>query len=338
MGQAITRAVLIVGGRGTRLRPLTLLRPKATVPLLNRPLLAYELMLLARYGVRDVILAMGYRADAVRETLGDGGPWGVRLTYVEETEPLGTAGAVGNLREALDGPFIAMNGDLVYDVDIAAVTTAHQASGAALTFCLRSVPDVSRFGLIECDAAGWVRAFREKQSADPTGRNTVNSGLYVMSPQVLDHIPQGRAYSNETELFPGLLQAGLPLLGYVPENQGYWADAGTLESYLEASRCLLDGAIPWLGLSATDHGGDAEGRIVPPVHRGRNVSIAPGAVVGPHVCLGDDCQVGAGSRLSNCILWDKVTVGSHCVLSAVVVSDGVTIPAGTHRDGGAVVQ
>ncbi len=338
MGQAITRAVLIVGGRGTRLRPLTLLRPKATVPLLNRPLLAYELMLLSRHGVRDVILAMGYRAHAVREALGDGSPWGVRLTYVEESEPLGTAGALGNLRETLNGPFIAMNGDLVYDVDLAAVTTAHQASGAALTFCLRRVPDVSRFGLIECDAAGWVRAFREKQSVDPTGRNTVNSGLYVMSPQVLDHIPPGRAYSNETELFPGLLQVGLPLLGYVPENQGYWADAGTLESYLEASHSLLDGAIPWLELSAAEDGAGAGAMIVPPVHRGRNVRIAPGAVVGPHVCLGEDCEVGAGSRLSNCILWDRVSVGSHCVLSGVVVSDGVTIPAGTHRDGGAVVQ
>lgn len=339
MSSPIAKAVLLVGGQGTRLRPLTLRRPKAVVPLLGQPLLAYELSLLARYEIRDVVLAVGYRAEALRRHLGDGEAFGVRLTYVEEDEPLGTAGAIGNVRDLLDGPFFVLNGDLIYDVDLSGLAQAHTEASATVTFCLRRVADVSRYGLIECDSGGRVTAFREKQAADHTGRNTVNSGVYVMAPEVLGHIPAGQPFSNETDLFPRLLAAARPLVGYVPPTEGYWADAGTLEAYLEATQRLLSGAIPWVGpaISASARI-DQRATVVPPVYIGPDVEVRAGATVGPFACIEPRCIVGSGAQVANCVLWDAAHVGDGCRLTNLIVADGVAIPDGTYRDGGAVVQ
>jgi len=339
VSSSIARAVLLVGGQGTRLHPLTLRRPKAVVPLLGQPLLAYELTLLARHGIRDVVLAVGYKADALRRRLGDGDAWGVRLTYVEEDEPLGTAGAIGNVRDLLDGPFFVLNGDLIYDVDLSGLARAHTEASATVTFCLRRVPDVSRYGLIECESGGRVTAFREKQAVDRTGRNTVNSGVYVMGPEVLDHIPAGQAFSNETDLFPTLLAAGCRLVGHVPATDGYWADAGTLEAYLEAVQRLLCGAIPWVGPATSASARvDPRATVVPPVYIGPDVEVRAGATVGPFACIEPGCTVGSGARVANSVLWDAVHVGDGCRLSSLIVADGVVIPDGTYHDGGAVVQ
>jgi mannose-1-phosphate guanylyltransferase len=338
MAPNITQAVLLVGGEGTRLRPLTHRRPKALIPLLNQPLLSYEFSLLARHGITDIVLAVGYKADALRRALGDGEAWGARLHYVEDPMPLGTAGAIKNVAHLLDGPFIAMNGDLVYDVDLSAVMAAHLRSGAAITFCLRKVADISRYGLIECDDDGWVTAFKEKQTVDETGRNTVNSGLYVMSPEALDFIPEGREFSNEHELFPDLLRAGKPLLGHVPEAEGYWADVGTTDAYLQTSRDLLAGAVSWTK-PATDPSAtiSPKARLEAPVHIADGVTIADGASVGPNVTIGPCGAVAAGSRLVNSILWERVTVGESCSLENVVVADGVLIPDSAQQNGGAIV-
>lgn len=322
----VSQAVLLVGGEGTRLRPLTYRRPKALIPLLNRPLLSYELSLLARHGICDIILAVGYKAASLQAELGDGGRWGVRLTYVEDPAPLGTAGAIGNVRHLLHSDFVAMNGDLVYDADLKGAIAEHLRCGAAVTFCLRRVPDIRRFGLIQCDDDGWVRQFREKQEYDETGRNTVNSGLYIMSPQVLSAIPHGHAYSNEHDLFPGLLAAGARLRGYVAPTQGYWADVGTLESYLQTSRDLLDGAVPWVkGEIAPDADIAAGAEVHEPVDVGPGCRIEADAAVGPHVTLGPGCVIQAGAQVRNAILWDHVTVGAGARLSDVVVADGVKI-------------
>lgn len=337
MATEISQAVLLVGGEGTRLRPLTYRRPKALVPLLNEPLLSYEFRLLARCGITDVILAVGYRADSLRESLGDGSRWGVRLTYVEDPQPLGTAGGIKNVGKLLRGDFVAMNGDLVYDVDLGAVLEAHADFGATVTYCLRRVDDVSRYGLIRCDDYGRVQAFLEKRAVDETGRNTVNSGLYVMSPEVLDFIPAATTYSNELELFPGLLKAGRPLLGYVPAHQGYWADVGTLDSYLETSCDLLGGAVPWVPATVADDAVvEASARLVGPVHLGPGVQVGPGAVIGPDVTLGPNCTVGAGARICRSLLWEQVTVGAGAGLQNVVIADNVTLPERANHNGGVI--
>jgi NDP-sugar pyrophosphorylase family protein len=331
----VSQAVLLVGGEGTRLRPLTYRRPKALIPLLNRPLLSFELSLLARHGIRDVILAVGYKAGSLQDELGDGSQWGVRLTYVEDPAPLGTAGAIGNVRHLLRSDFVAMNGDLVYDADLGGAIAEHISFGAAVTFCLRKVPDIRRFGLIQCDDDGWVQAFREKQECDETGRNTVNSGLYIMSPGVLDAIPKGQAYSNEHDLFPGLLTHGARMRGFVAPSQGYWADVGTLESYLQTDRDLLAGAVPWVKGEVSPHTHIAGNAVlVGPVDIAPGCRIEPGATVGPHVSLGAGCVVGAGAAVRNAILWDHVTVGAGAKLSDVVVADGVMIAeCGQHAGG-----
>lgn len=337
MRAPISKAVLLVGGEGTRLRPLTYHRPKALIPLINQPLLSYEFSLLARHGITDVVLAVGYKADALREALGDGSAWGVNLTYVEDPAPLGTAGAIKNVQRYLDEPFVAMNGDLVYEVNVGAMTQAHLAAGATITFCLRRVRDISRYGLIQRDEAGWVTAFKEKQTVDETGQNTVNGGLYVMSPEVFEHIPPDQECSNELELFPGLLAAGKPLLGFVPEDQGYWADVGTLESYLQTSRDLLAGAISWVdpAIAPTAHISESA-TIRPPVCIADDVTIEANATVGPNVAVGKSCRIASRARLENSILWDDVTVGQAAQLVDTVVSDGVGVPAGAHHHGEAV--
>ncbi len=337
MRSPITRALLLVGGAGTRLRPLTNLRPKALIPLLDQPLLSYELALLARHGITDVVLAVGYRADALRTVLGDGSAWGVALTYVEEATPLGTAGAIKHVARCFDAPFIAMNGDLVYDVDVGAVAAAHLRAAATVTFCLRRVTDIRRYGLIRCDDTGAVTEFLEKQDVDRAGANTVNSGLYVMSPAVFDYIPAGREFSNETELFPALLAAGEPLLGMTPPADGYWADVGTPQAYLEANRDLLAGAVSWTGPAvAAAARVAARARLIAPVHIAPDVAIAADATVGPHVTLGRGCAVGRGAHLTDAVCWEGVTVAAGDVVAHTILAPDARVLAATGADGAGV--
>lgn len=334
MTSPITTAVLLVGGEGTRLRPLTGLRPKALLPLLNQPLLAHELMLLARAGVTNVILAVGHGADQIREGLGDGSAWGVALTCLQDPCPLGTAGAIRNVRHLLDGPFVCMNGDLVYDVDLPAIIASHQATGAQLTFCLRQVPDISRYGLIQCAEDGRVTAFLEKLDRDPTGRNTINSGLYIMDPAVVDLIPEGVMWSSERQLFPDLLEAGRPLYGFVPDRPGYWADVGTLDAYRQSSRDLLSGAVAWSGpLTGPEVTLGPGARLDPLTHCPGPLVLEAGATVGPGCTIGPGCRIGPGSRLTSCILWENVTVSERCVLTDTIAAAGVTVPADTTFEG-----
>lgn len=308
----ISQAVLLVGGLGTRLSPLTYQRPKALMPVLNRPLISYELELLARHGVRDVILAVSHGATEIEAELGDGAAWGVSLRYVEETEPLGTGGAIKNVEALIEGPFLAMNGDLIMDVDLGPAMAEHLASGAILTLCLRRVEDVSAYGLIRRNEDGWVTDFLEKRPCDGTGQNTVNSGVYVMAPEILDHIPAGRDCSNEYELFPSLTDTAPGVRGHVPERWGYWNDIGRVENYLDANRTLLDGAVPWVG-----PGNDAKAH--GPCLIASNARIEAGAVVGPHVTIGEGAVVGEGVRVRDSVLWPGARVAANARVSDSVV-------------------
>jgi NDP-sugar pyrophosphorylase family protein len=323
----VSQAVLLVGGLGTRLRPLTYTRPKALVPLLNRPLISYELELLARHGVRDVIMAISYRADQLRAGLGDGERWGVSLRYVEEPEPLGTAGGIKNVQSLIEGPFFALNGDLVMDADLGELARAHLQAGAMLTLCLRPVEDISAFGLIQRDPEGWVTAFLEKVERDETGQNTVNSGVYVMSPEILEHIPAGREYSNEHQLFPGLLEAGERVYGHVPAAWGYWNDIGRLDAYLEANRSLLEGALPGVGRGRAESAALAAGaQIREPCLLDAGARVASSAVVGPWVTLGAAAAVGEGARVSDTILWPRASVGAGARVKSSVIGEAASVP------------
>ncbi len=334
-GGPISQAVLLVGGLGTRLRPLTYLMPKALLPVLNRPLISYELELLGRSGVPDALLAIRHHSGQLQEALGDGNRWGVSLTYVEEQLPLDTAGALKNAQELLASEFFVFNGDLILDCDLAELARAHQQSGALVTILLRQVQDISHFGLVQRDEKGFVTAFREKVKVDETGQRTVNAGVYVMAAEALDYVPVGEPYSNETDLFPALLAAGLPILGYLPDQQRYWTDVGRIETYLAANRDLLGGSLPWVDWPRCDEKLKSCGaQVVPPICCGSGVKVGRAAQIGPYVTLGDDAQIGAGSMLTDCIIQTGATIGAEVTLASVVVAENETVPNGHHQTGG----
>lgn len=328
MASPITQAVLLIGGLGTRLRPLTYLRPKALLPLLNRPLITYEIELFARHGVTDLIMAISYEGDQIQRTIGDGSQYGVRLHYVNEKERLDTAGAIKNCSHLLDGPFFACNGDIVYDVDLSAMARDHLDHSAAITFCLRRVDDISPYGLIQCDASGRVLHFKEKVAIDETGRNTVNSGFYAMDPSVLDAIPTGRPYSSETDLFPGLKAGGALLYGHMPTGDGYWSDVGRIETYFDTHRSLLAGEIPWVAPNIVANVARAGVNITAPSDIAEDICIASGCALGPGVAIGSGCTIAENCTIINSILWPGAKVGAGAHIERSIIATGASVESG----------
>jgi NDP-sugar pyrophosphorylase family protein len=292
----------------------------------NLPLIAYEIIPLARAGVRQIILAMGYRAELLRPHLGDGSQWGVELVYVEEAQPLDTAGAIGNVRDRLTGPFFACNGDMIYDVDLAAFAADHVRREALITFCLRRTDDIAHFGLIQWDDAGRVTAFKEKVPFDETGRNTVNSGFYLMAPEVLDAIPPGRPYSNERDLFPGLLRAGRPLYAHVPERDGYWADVGRLDTYVQANAAVVGGKLSWFRPEVRS-ALPAGAQLLGPADLAADVCLGEGVVIGAGTAIGAGAVIEAGAVVTQSIIWPGSRIGRGARVHGSVVA-GAAVPEG----------
>ena len=261
--------VVLVGGFGTRLRPLTNQTPKAMLPVANRPFLEHQLEHLASHGIDRVILACGYRPDALRAHFGD------RVQYVVEDEPLGTAGAIAHATRGVEETFVACNGDVLTDLDVTALVGLHRDRRARLTLALHAVDDPSRYGVVETAADGAVTRFVEKPPPGAAGADTINAGTYVIEPEVLADVPPGRAVSIEQEVFPTLIGRGL----YAQVQAGRWIDIGTPESYLAANVQLA----PPEGLV------DPSARVEPGVRIARSV-VGPGA------------HVGAGASVSGSVL------------------------------------
>src|SRR5437879_852048 len=233
------QAVILAGGQGTRLRPLTLARAKPVVPLLNHPFLAYQLALLRAHGVSDVVLACSYRVDDVRAALGDGASLGVRLRYIVEDEPLGTGGGVRHAADLASGTLFVLNGDILTDADLTAMRRLHEARRSRTTIFLQPVDDPRQFGLVETDADGRLLRFREKPTAEeeiPT--NTINAGIYPIDAALLARIPRDRPSSIEREFFPALIADGIPSFGWCP--RAYWRDIGNPSAYRAAQIDLLE--------------------------------------------------------------------------------------------------
>src|SRR5688500_9974224 len=235
-----TQAVILAGGQGTRLRPLTLARAKPVVPVLNRPFLAWQLALLREHGVTDVVLACSYRVDDVRSALGEAEHLGVRLRYVIEAEPLGTGGGVRNAADLAAGTVFVLNGDVLSDVDLTAMRAFHEARGSRTTIFLTRVSDPRQYGLVETLADGRLRRFREKPGADEAiTSDTINAGVYLLDAALLARIPGGRNVSIEREFFPGLIAEGVPCYGWLAHT--YWRDIGSPHAYRETQRDPLLG-------------------------------------------------------------------------------------------------
>jgi mannose-1-phosphate guanylyltransferase len=331
-------AVLLVGGLGTRLRPLTEVVPKPLVPVANRPLVWYPIEMLRQGGIRKLTLACGYRTDRLREGLQHvvGDDTSVRV--VEEKELLGTAGGVRNAAQGVSSTFIAMNGDQIVGLDVPALLAAHRAHEAAVTLVLRPVADISPYGLVLCDGEGRVTGFREKVDRDPTGRNLINAGIYVFEPQVLEAIPEGQVYSNEYDLFPRLVAEGERVYAHLAAREAYWADVGTPANYLAANDALLGGALPWappvLSESA-EVAADAE--VVRPVSLAAGCRIASGARVGPGTSVGEDARIGAGAEVRRSIIWPDAEIGEGAQLDQMIVGPGHIVPPGMRAAGPAIL-
>ncbi|MEA2251029.1 MAG: mannose-phosphate guanylyltransferase [Solirubrobacteraceae bacterium] len=334
------QAVILVGGEGTRLRPLTSTVPKPVVPLVDRPFIAYMLEWLRGHGVDDVIMSCGFLATAVRNVLGDGSQYGLRLRFVEEPEPRGTAGALKYAQELLDERFLMLNGDILTDLDLSAQIAQHEATGATGTLALVPVADPTAYGLVGLDEDRAVKEFVEKPSADQIDTNLISAGAYVLERSVLDLIPSDRNVSIEREIWPQLIGKGL--FGFAAE--AYWLDIGTPERYLQATFDILEGnvatgVVDRLGPDYLYVGDrvEAEGRIVPPALVDRGCRIAAGAHVGSLVVLGEGVEVGEGATIERAVVLNGAQIGAGCVLRDCIVAAGVRIGENVVVSGGAVL-
>jgi mannose-1-phosphate guanylyltransferase len=323
------QAIVLVGGEGTRLRPLTYGTPKPMVPIVNVPFLARTMERLRDAGITDVILPAGYLPQAIIDYFGDGSDLGMRITYVIEETPLGTAGALKNVEEHITGPFFVLNGDVLTSLDLRAMMHAHQQTGGIGTLHLIRVEDPSAFGCVVHDASGRISAFIEKPPAGQAPTNAVNAGTYLLEREILAMIPAGRPVSIERETFPNVIAAGKALYAYTTSD--YWIDLGRPDHYLKAHRDVLCGTMP-LGVAATQGSG-----LIAPVVLADDVFVDPTARVGPNVVLGAGTRVGAGAVIRDSVLWENVDVGDGAQIDESIVASGTTIGAGAHIGRGSVI-
>jgi mannose-1-phosphate guanylyltransferase len=334
----VTQAVVLVGGEGRRLRPLTDTRPKPMMSLVDRPFVAHQIDLLRRHGIDDVIFSCGYRPDALRAHFGDGDSSGVRLRYVVDPEPLGTAGAIRNAADLLDdAPFLVLNGDILTDLDIEALSARHRETGATGTIVLTPVDDPSAFGLVRLFDDGSVEAFVEKPAPEalrPGEPFRINAGTYLLDHAVLERIPAGRACSIEREIFPALAADGV-LHGF--PSDAYWRDIGTPASYLAAHHDVLSGALrtespAGAGYVAPQAQVDADAEVDALSSIGAAAIVAAGARVRRSV-VGAGAVVGEGAELDGSIVGEGVTIGEGARLGpGTIVGDAAVIAAGSVVD------
>jgi mannose-1-phosphate guanylyltransferase len=335
------QALILAGGEGTRLRPLTSTIPKPVVPLANRPFISYMLEWLRSHDVNEVIMACGFMAAGVREVLGDGSRLGIKLTYIEEPRPLGTGGALKFAEELLEDRFYMLNGDVLTDIDLTAQRRQHEQTGATATLALVAVEDASAYGLVRRAADCSVTEFVEKPGPDQIGDDLVNAGAYLLERSVLATMaPAGTNISIEREVFPALIGRGL----YGFESNSYWLDIGTPDRYLQGTFDILEGNVATeAGRRLRDAGlalvedGDVGGRVVAPAHVATGTRVAAGAVVGGRAVLGQGVTVAEGAHIEGSVLLDGVTVGARTTIRASILAPGVSIGAHCHLDGGVVI-
>lgn len=343
-----TSAIILVGGEGTRLRPLTLDLPKPVVPVLDRPFLRFQLDLLRKAGIEDIVLCVAFRPERIRAVLGDGASDGVRLTYVLEETPLGTGGAVKNAEGSLGDRVVVMNGDVLADMDLGAILKLHETTNAAATIVLHPVDNPSAYGLVETGPDGRVRRFIEKPKPEEVTTNKINAGLYVLETRTLSIMPKGVPYSIERGYFPSLIASGEHVQAHT--HSGYWIDIGTHQKYLQVHLDLLSRRFP--------HHIQAPPRGKGFVHE--TASVDPLATLEGAFYVGPDCRLGPGTRIEDgaaliadvrvdggtirrsvvwggseigegsviegALLGNRVRVGRHChVLAGSALGDGTVV-------------
>src|ERR1700736_4072059 len=309
------KAILLAGGKGTRLRPLTIHTPKPIVPIFDRPFLHYQLDLLKQVPeIDEVILSLNYQPRRIEEIFGDGSDSGLAIRYVVEPAPLGTGGAVRYASESLRDSVVVFNGDVLTQVDLAAVIALHRERKAKATIVLTPVENPSAYGLVETDARGNIRRFLEKPNADEITCNTINAGIYVLEPETFERIPKDTPWSIERSFFPSLIERRETFVAYV--YRGYWIDIGTPEKYMQVHRDIMDGryrAAPFAGAQAkiwvaagarVEPGATLEG----PCFIDEEAVVKAGARIGPYSVVGHQCHIEEHAVIEHAIVWADTRV------------------------------
>ncbi len=338
------KAVIMAGGEGTRLRPLTSTQPKPMLPMANVPMMEHILHLLIQHGYEEVIVTVAYLANSIRTYFGDGRDFGVKISYVSEDSPLGTAGSVANARELLSDRFLVISGDVLTDIDLGAALQYHDERGATVTVVLQRVENPLEFGIVTTDNDGTVTRFLEKPSWGEVFSDTVNTGIYILEPEIFDYIPKGTVSDFSSDVFPQLLKAKRPIFGWISE--GYWEDVGTLAGYLKAHRDILDGRVKlavdgfqvrpsvYFGPGCQVH---PDAKIEDCVIIGPNVRVNSGAHVRRYSVLGASTRVGDDAVVENSVVSDHCYLGPQAHITGAVVGSNCDLRRGVTLEDGVVV-
>ncbi len=324
----------MAGGEGTRLRPLTSNQPKPMVPIVGKPCMEHILELLREHGLTDVVVTVAFLPQAIRGYFGEGDTLGMQIGYSVEESPLGTAGSVRLAAKQLDETFLVISGDALCDVDLGALIAFHKERGAAVTIGLKAVDNPLEFGIVVTDEEGRIERFLEKPSWSQVFSDTINTGIYVLEPEVLTHVPTDRPYDFSKELFPYLLEMGRPLYGYVMD--GYWQDVGDLDQYRQANFDALEQNVRlnipgirirgnvWLGEGVEI--GDLD-QIEGPSYIGNYCRVAPGATVGPHTVLSNTVTLRERTRTTRSVIDASTHIGRSCLIEGAIIGRSCDIRA-----------
>jgi mannose-1-phosphate guanylyltransferase/phosphomannomutase len=338
------KAVILAGGEGTRLRPLTSNQPKPMMPIANAPMMEHIVRLLAKHGFDDIVVTVAFLANHIRNYFGDGSEFGVRMRYATEESPLGTAGSVRNAMDELDDTFLVISGDVVTDFDLSRVMKEHRAQEAFASIALKRVENPVEFGIVITHDDGTIERFLEKPTWGEVFSDTINTGIYVLEPEIFDYIAADTSVDFSGDVFPAVLEAGRKLHGQILD--GYWEDVGTLEAYRRAHDDILDGHVAmeiegfevgdgvWLGEGA-DLSPDAE--VHGPVLVGDNCRVEAGAVLRPYTVLGADVVVKADAELERCVIHDHVYIGPGVRVRGAVVGRASDLRDGARIEENAVI-
>ena len=339
------KAILLAGGKGTRLRPLTIHTPKPIVPIFNRAFLHYQIDLLKQVPeIDEVILSLNYQPRRIEEVFGDGADLGIKIRYVVEPVPLGTAGAIKYAGDKLTESVVVFNGDVMTQLDLAAVIRMHRERQARATIVLTPVDNPSAYGLVETDAQSNIKRFIEKPKPEEITTNHINAGIYVLEPDTFDRIPSEVPWSIERSYFPSLIERNETFVAYI--YNGYWIDIGTPEKYVQVHRDIMDGrfvAPPFAGLTsprrciAPDVRIEEGATIGDPVFIDEGVLVKAGARLGPYAVLGRQTQVEEEATIERAIVWPNCRIGSQSSIADAVLGRQCHIGRNVSLNSGAVL-
>jgi mannose-1-phosphate guanylyltransferase len=319
------KGLILAGGKGTRLRPLTINTPKPVVPVANSPFLLYQIDLMRSAGIDEIILSLSYQPRKIEDLLKDGSDYGVWIRYAVEGTPLGTGGAFKNAEEHISDSTVVFNGDVLTAIDLAAVVAHHRAKRAVATIVLTPVDNPSAYGLVETNDEGWIQRFIEKPGPDEVTCNTINAGIYVLEPSVLKYMPKGEPYSFERGLFPTLLEHKEPVMSFLLDK--YWIDIGTPQKYLEVHHDILSRKFvsPRIAKSALDRHSLPPGAMVDERSIiGRDVTIRDGVRIENSV-IGNNCKIDEGVHIVDSVIWSGNTVDADARISGSLIGKGCYI-------------